>query len=99
RNYCESSNLRKQNRLAANRCLQIFREPPRFLIHSERVGEAVFELYATLPHTLRFIAAAEKLLPHPVHGPQVASDRWRVSRSTEAFPLARAAALRPNTTS
>jgi quinol monooxygenase YgiN len=32
------------------------------------VDEAAFELHAQLPHTVRFLAAAEKLLPHPVQG-------------------------------
>ena len=42
------------------------REPFVFAIHSEWVDEAAFELHATLPHTVRFLAAAEKLLTHPV---------------------------------
>lgn len=54
-------------------CLRIdvfetIREPVGFAIHSEWVDEAAFELHATLPHTARFIAAAEKLLSHPVQG-------------------------------
>ena len=32
-----------------------------FAIHSEWVDEASFELHATLPHTVRFLAAAETL--------------------------------------
>jgi quinol monooxygenase YgiN len=44
------------------------REPFVFAIHSEWVDEAAFELHAQLPHTVRFLAAAEKLLPHPVQG-------------------------------
>jgi quinol monooxygenase YgiN len=44
------------------------REPFVFAIHSEWVDEAAFELHATLPHTVRFLAAAEKLLTHPVEG-------------------------------
>jgi quinol monooxygenase YgiN len=44
------------------------REPYAFAIHSEWVDEASFELHATLPHTLRFLAAAETPLPHPVQG-------------------------------
>ena len=42
------------------------REPFVFAVYSEWVDEASFELHATLPHTLRFLAAAETLLPHPV---------------------------------
>jgi quinol monooxygenase YgiN len=44
------------------------REPFVFAVHSEWADEASFELHATLPHTLRFLAAAETLLPHPVQG-------------------------------
>ena len=44
------------------------REPFVFAIHSEWVDEAAFELHATLPHTVRFLAAAEPLLNHPVQG-------------------------------
>jgi quinol monooxygenase YgiN len=39
-----------------------------FAVYSEWVDEASFELHATLPHTVRFLAAAEKLLTHPVQG-------------------------------
>lgn len=42
------------------------REPAVFAVHSEWVDEAAFELHARLPHTVRFLAAAEKLLPHPI---------------------------------
>jgi quinol monooxygenase YgiN len=54
-------------------CLRIdvfesLREPREFSIHSEWVDEAAFELHATLPHTVRFLAAMETLLPHPVKG-------------------------------
>jgi quinol monooxygenase YgiN len=44
------------------------REPLVFAIHSEWVDEAAFELHATLAHTVRFLAAAEALLTHPVEG-------------------------------
>ncbi|MGA7413010.1 MAG: putative quinol monooxygenase [Bryobacteraceae bacterium] len=44
------------------------REPPRFAIHSEWVDEAAFEHHAQLPHTVRFIRAAEELLTHEVQG-------------------------------
>jgi quinol monooxygenase YgiN len=43
------------------------REPLMFAIHSEWVDEASFELHATLPHTVRFLEAAGKLLAHPLH--------------------------------
>ena len=44
------------------------REPQLFAIHSEWADEAAFELHAQLPHTVRFLAAAERLLTHPVQG-------------------------------
>ena len=44
------------------------REPPVFAIHSEWVDEAAFEKHAELPHTVRFLKAADELLTHPVHG-------------------------------
>jgi quinol monooxygenase YgiN len=44
------------------------REPFVFAIHSEWVDEAAFELHAQLPHTVRFLGAAEKLLTGPVQG-------------------------------
>ena len=44
------------------------REPVVFAIHSEWKDEAAFELHAELPHTVRFLGAAGKLLPHPVQG-------------------------------
>ena len=44
------------------------REPLVFSIHSEWTEEAAFELHTTLPHTVRFLEAAEKLLTHPVQG-------------------------------
>jgi quinol monooxygenase YgiN len=44
------------------------REPTVFTVYSEWVDEAAFELHASLPHTVKFLAAVEKLLPHPVKG-------------------------------
>ena len=44
------------------------REPIVFAIHSEWTDETAFELHARMPHTLRFLAAAETLLTHPVNG-------------------------------
>ena len=54
-------------------CLSIevfesLREPSVFVVHSEWVDEASFELHAALPHTVRFLSAAETLLTHPVKG-------------------------------
>jgi quinol monooxygenase YgiN len=59
--------------LAEPGCLaiQIFeslREPFEFAIHSEWVDEAAFKRHGQLPHTIRFIQAAERLLTHPVQG-------------------------------
>ena len=50
----------------AIRAFESIRQPSVFAIHSEWVDEAAFELHAQLPHTVRFLQAAEKLLPHPV---------------------------------
>lgn len=54
-------------------CLSIevfesLREPSVFAVHSEWVDEASFALHSILPHTVRFLAAAEALLTHPVQG-------------------------------
>ena len=54
-------------------CLSIhafesIREPATFAIHSEWVDEAAFDRHSQLPHTVRFLEAAEKLLTHPVAG-------------------------------
>ena len=51
-------------------CLRIdvfesLREPFVFAIHSEWVDEASFELHAALPHTVRFLEAAQSLLKDP----------------------------------
>jgi quinol monooxygenase YgiN len=51
--------------------LEVFeslREPVIFAIHSQWIDEASFELHATLPHTVRFLEAARKLLSHPIQG-------------------------------
>src|SRR5215813_6441398 len=37
-----------------------------FFIHSVWQDEAAFELHATLPHTVRFIARVETLIDHPL---------------------------------
>jgi len=52
----------------AIRAFESLREPLVFAIHSEWVDEAAFELHARLPHTVRFLRAAEELLTHPVEG-------------------------------
>ena len=50
------------------RVFESIRKPVVFAIHSEWVDEAAFELHAALPHTVRFLGAAEELLTHPVQG-------------------------------
>ena len=50
------------------RTFESIREPKKFAIHSEWVDEAAFELHARLPHTVRFLETAEKLLPQDVNG-------------------------------
>jgi quinol monooxygenase YgiN len=52
----------------ACRMFESLREPLEFAIHSEWVDEAAFDLHAGLPHTIRFLEAAAKLLTHPVRG-------------------------------
>lgn len=52
----------------AIRVFESIREPFVFTRHSEWVDEAGFDVHAKLPHTVRFLAAAEKLLTHPVQG-------------------------------
>jgi len=54
-------------------CLRIdvfesVREPIMFAVYSEWVDEESFEVHANLPHTLRFLEAAQMLLSHPVQG-------------------------------
>lgn len=44
------------------------REPAAFAIHSEWEDEAAFERHSRLLHTVRFVAAAERLLGRPVEG-------------------------------
>jgi quinol monooxygenase YgiN len=50
------------------RAFESIREPFTFAIHSEWVDETAFDLHAQLPHTRRFLEAAEKLLTHDVEG-------------------------------
>jgi len=52
----------------AIRIFESIREPVTFAIYSEWVDEAAFERHAELPHTVRFLEAAGRLLAHPVHG-------------------------------
>lgn len=44
------------------------REPAAFAVHSEWVDEAAFESHSRLPHTVRFVAAAERLLGRRLEG-------------------------------
>lgn len=50
------------------RVFESLRHQPAFAIDSEWEDEAAFKLHTRLPHTLRFLAAAERLLDHPVQG-------------------------------
>ena len=50
------------------RAFESIREPLVFTIHSEWMDEAAFDHHAQLPHTLRFLGAAEQCLTHPVQG-------------------------------
>lgn len=47
---------------------ETIREPIVFTIHSVWADEEAFETHAKLPHTMRFIEAAERLLTHAVQG-------------------------------
>jgi quinol monooxygenase YgiN len=52
-------------------CLSIqpfrsLRDPRLFYIHSRWISEEAFDLHATLPHTVRFIARVEPLIDHPL---------------------------------
>ncbi len=44
------------------------REPFAFAIHSMWVDEEAFDFHTQLPHTVRFVTAAEELLGRPVQG-------------------------------
>jgi quinol monooxygenase YgiN len=59
---------RAENGCVAMHIFESLGEPRIFAIHSEWVDEAAFERHALLPHTVRFLAAAGKLLSHPVKG-------------------------------
>ena len=59
---------RSEKGCVAIHAFESLREPSVFAIHSEWVDEAAFELHARLPHTVRFVEAAQKLLPHPIEG-------------------------------
>ena len=59
------------------RVFESLRQPVAFAMHSEWEDEAAFELHAQLAHTVRFLAAAGRILGHPVQG-------LRASEITEA---------------
>jgi quinol monooxygenase YgiN len=42
------------------------RDPRLFFIHSRWVDESAFDLHATLPHTVRFLARVQGLIDHPL---------------------------------
>ena len=48
--------------------LESIRDPRAFAIHSEWVDEAAFEAHSRMPHTVRFVTAAKRLLGGPVEG-------------------------------
>jgi quinol monooxygenase YgiN len=50
------------------RAFESIHEPRLFAIYSEWTDEAAFEHHVGLPHTVRFVEAAEKLLTHPIAG-------------------------------
>lgn len=45
---------------------QSVRVPGEFYIHSRWRDRAAFDLHATLPHTVQFIATVEALIDHPL---------------------------------
>lgn len=47
---------------------QVFRSvrvPGEFVIHSRWRDQAAFDLHASLPHTVQFLATADTLIDHP----------------------------------
>lgn len=42
------------------------RDPDLFFIHSRWTDEAAFDRHASLPHTVRFLAAVAPLIDHPL---------------------------------
>ena len=59
---------RAESRCLGIQALESLREPLVFAIHSEWVDDAAFDSHSLLPHTVRFLGAAERLLTHPVQG-------------------------------
>jgi quinol monooxygenase YgiN len=59
---------RTESDCLAMRVFESIREPRLFSIYSEWTDEAAFERHSALPHTVRFLQAAENLLTHPVEG-------------------------------
>jgi quinol monooxygenase YgiN len=59
---------RTESGCMAIRLFESIREPSVFAIHSEWTDEAAFELHAELPHTVRFVGVADRLLTHGVEG-------------------------------
>jgi len=45
---------------------QSVREPGEFYVHSHWRDRTAFELHASLPHTVQFLAAVESLIDHPL---------------------------------
>ncbi|HKE22506.1 MAG TPA: putative quinol monooxygenase [Bryobacteraceae bacterium] len=59
---------RKESGCISIRAFESIREPFTFAIHSDWVDEPAFDLHARLPHTRRFLEAAEKLLTRDAEG-------------------------------
>jgi quinol monooxygenase YgiN len=59
---------REEEGCVAFNVFESLHEPTTFAIHSEWADEAAFDIHAELPHTLRFLQAADELLTHPVQG-------------------------------
>jgi quinol monooxygenase YgiN len=42
------------------------RDVKLFFVHSRWIDEAAFDLHASLPHTVRFVAKVQALIDHPM---------------------------------
>ena len=42
------------------------RDPAEFYVHSHWRDQAAFDLHASLPHTVQFVAQVEQLVDHPL---------------------------------
>ena len=46
--------------------INLYQSPAVFYIHSEWIDEAAFEAHIELPHTVRLVNEASKLITHPL---------------------------------